>query len=98
MKKIRQILSIIITTAIFTGIFSVATPVFASEIDGLVADETVQLVGEGVTNSVELEADGSEGPVILDEIYSLRDEYTKVFRQSDGTYLALRYPIPVHYE
>ena len=98
MKKIRQILSIIIATAIFTGIFSVATPVFASEIDGLVADETVQLVGEGVTDSVELEADGSEGPVILDEIYSLRDEYTKVFRQSDGTYLALRYPVPVHYE
>ncbi len=98
MKKIRQILSIIIATAIFTGIFSVATPVFASEIDGLVADETVQLVGESVTDSVELEADGSEGPVILDEIYSLRDEYTKVFRQSDGTYLALRYPVPVHYE
>ena len=98
MKKIRQMLSIIIATAIFTGIFSVATPVFASEIDGLVADETVQLAGEGVTDSVELEADGSEGPVILDEIYSLRDEYTKVFRQSDGTYLALRYPVPVHYE
>ena len=101
MKKIRQILSVILATAIFMGIFSVSMPVFASEIAELSANDTAQTqdnLSADAIQSVMLEESGTEGPVILDEIYSLRDEYTKVFRQSDGTYLALRYPVPVHYE
>ena len=99
MKKIRQILSVILATAIFMGIFSVSMPVLASEIAELNAEAQTQdnLTADSM-QSVLLEESGAEGPVILDEIYSLRDEYTKVFRQSDGTYLALRYPAPVHYE
>ena len=39
----------------------------------------------------------TEEPEIADEIVSLRDEYTKYFRRTDGTYIAARYSNPVHF-
>ena len=35
---------------------------------------------------------------VLNEITNLRDEYTKHFRQSDGSYIAAKYSSPVHYQ
>ena len=39
-----------------------------------------------------------EAPEIIAEVEALRDEYTKHYRMSDGTYIAATYPEPVHYE
>ncbi len=39
----------------------------------------------------------TEEPEVADEIVSLRDEYTKYFRRTDGSYIAARYSTPVHF-
>jgi len=38
-----------------------------------------------------------ENMVVVEEIISLRDEYTKHFRNEDGTITAASYPSSIHY-
>ena len=40
----------------------------------------------------------TEPPSILAEVEEDRDEYTKHFRLSDGSYMAVQYEYPIHYE
>lgn len=51
------------------------------------------VIAANIEESEEIE----EAPEIMAEVETLRDEYTKHYRMSDGTYIAATYPEPVHY-
>ncbi len=103
MKTSKKVLAVLLTIATLIGIFSCATPVFAEEVVN--AEETQALENSSETSeSAETEIDDeteeneSDEPEVLNEIVELRNENTKYFRNSDGSYTAAQYAYPVHYK
>ncbi len=88
MKKTLKILSIFLAVLTVLGVFSVANPVLAAEVN-----ENYALT----QNIKELQTEKDE-PTIIGEIENERDRYTKVFQRSDGTSVAVVASTPVHYE
>ncbi len=92
MKRVIKILSVIMATVMFFSVFTAANPAIAAEI------QEAELTEESQTTEASESTDNGEAEVeILNEITDLRDEYTKHFRQSDGSYVAAEYSSPVHY-
>ena len=90
MKKVLKILSIVLTVALLCGIFSCATPVFAAEVtEKDCIESTLEEYKSKVENS------DNKG---LYEIREERDEFTKVFKNNDGTKTAIVSATPIHYE
>ncbi len=85
-KTIRFVASILCIMLIIQGI-----PLYVYAENGY--SENIS----GISNNVE-ESDNSDtnDAYILEEDISLRDEYTKHFKMSNGTYLAVQYNLPVH--
>ena len=48
--------------------------------------------------SIDLQEEETEPASILAEVAEDRDEYTKHFRMSDGSFMAVQYEYPVHFE
>ena len=61
-------------------------------VSALAVDET----GDGITDTVAEDAT-QEQAVVVGEVDALREERTKHFRLSDGSYIAVDYNMPVHY-
>lgn len=49
------------------------------------------------TESIQIKKYENNEPYIIDEAYYLRDEYSKTFIMSDGSYTTANYDSPVHY-
>jgi|GEM_PF-159847 len=93
MKRLIKILSVIMATIMFFSVFSAANPAIAAEIQEVEMTEDTQPTDTSEnTENTEAEVE------VLNEITDLRDEYTKHFRQSDGSYIAAKYSSPVHYQ
>ena len=90
MKKLLKILSVVLTVVLIIGIFSCATPVFAAEVT---EKDSIESTLEQYKSQVENSENKS-----LYEIKEERDEFTKVFQNSDGTKTAIVSATPVHYE
>ncbi len=88
MSKTLKVISVILSVLTILGVFSVANPVLAAEVnEDYAITETIK----------EIQAEKEE-PTIIGEIESKRDKYTKVFQKSDGTSVAVIASTPVHYE
>ena len=90
MKKALKILSIALTVVLVIGIFSCATPVFAAEVT---EKDSIESTLEEYKSKVE-----NSGSKSLYEIEDERDEFTKVFQNSDGTKTAVVSATPIHFE
>ena len=88
MKKSIKILSVFLSVLTILGVFSVANPVLAAEVNEDYA----------LTQKIKDLQTEKEEPIIIGEIESKRDRYTKVFQKSDGTSVAVVSSTPVHYE
>lgn len=95
-KKYSQRLTIIgkRSLACFVALcmlFSFAPTVFA---------EGIELTEEVITNIISevTETEAAEEVTALSEITEMRDEFSKTFLMSDGTYTQVSYASPVHYE
>ncbi|MBE6751723.1 MAG: RHS repeat-associated core domain-containing protein [Ruminococcaceae bacterium] len=88
MKRTIKIISVFLAVLTILGVFSVANPVLAAEVNEDYA--LTQKIKEIQTEKDE--------PTIIGEIESKRDRYTKVFQKSDGTSVAVVASTPVHYE
>jgi len=75
MKKLLKILSVVLTVVLIIGIFSCATPVFAAEVT---EKDSIESTLEQYKSQVENSENKS-----LYEIKEERDEFTKVFQNSD---------------
>ncbi|MBR4286128.1 MAG: hypothetical protein IKT55_00320 [Clostridia bacterium] len=93
MKRIIKILSVFLSFVMFLSVFSSANPAIAAELQGTEKTENSQ-----TTNTSENAENTADEVEVLNEITDLRDEYTKYFRQSDGSYIAAEYSSPVHYQ
>lgn len=78
-------LSVLLTVVILIGILPMS--VFAEKVNDYEATRSI---------TGALEAD--EKSKIVSELYSKRDEYTKVFLRTDGTQTAIISGAPLHYE
>ena len=97
-KQLSKWLSLVLIAAMLVQIFPAS--VFATE------NETAE--NEAIEESNDIEALAEERPEtaeetlasaqILFEEESLREESVKHFRLNDGTYIAVDYGTPVHYE
>lgn len=93
------------TTAIeelFEEIFAVEDETEADSTEAETAHPEEIIIDEAVSDEIASETELeneilSQEPEIADEIVSLRDEYTKYFRRTDGTYIAAKYATPVHF-
>ena len=87
-----KIFSILLSVLIISNILPMQ--VFAEEVTSLNQENTVtgETAETETTETVEAERE------ILSEEASKREEYVKHFRMSDGTYQAVQYETPVHFE
>lgn len=85
MKRIKRLFSIMLAIIMLFSLHSFVYPVLAEELI------------EPPMNEELLEKEISEAE-ILSEVIEKRDEYTKHFYMSDGTFLATEYAMPVHFE
>ena len=93
MKTFIKTMSLIMSVIMFLGVFSAANPAIAAEI------QKTEMSEEMLTTDNSENTDDTETEIeVLNEIADLRDEYTKHFRQSDGSYIAAKYSSPVHYQ
>lgn len=92
MKRLLRILSVVMATIMFFGIFSAANPVIAAEIQQENAETT-----DEVTQETEQTDETVEEPEIIGEDEARRDELTKHFIMSDGSRKAVMYSQPVHF-
>lgn len=90
-KKITKILSVILSVLLFIGI--VPVQVFAQVADTL---EQAVSVSETETVSEEISTEDAQSEILY-EVTEERDEYTKVYRKSDGSYTAMLSSQPLHY-
>ena len=97
MKKSTKILSLILSVLTLLGVFSVATPVLATEVTEYTNASAENVDDKGVS-SEEAETEENEEAEIVSEIEDMRTEHTKYFRMSDGSYMAAQYAQPVHYK
>ncbi len=87
MRKIKLLLKVVsfsLAIILIAQILPLST--IATELNNQIIEE--QILSESVTQSV---------PVVIGEVESLRDEYTKHFRCEDGSFIAAVYNEPVHY-
>ena len=85
-KRILKLLSTVLAIIIILGVLPLST--FAAEVDsGLALEESIK----------DAAAKSEERAEIIAEVKSRRDEFTKVFRKSDGTYTAIISSSPIHY-
>lgn len=61
------------------------------------AEEAAERAATAENTGVEVEA-GQDGAELLEEVPERRGESEKHFLRSDGSYLAVQYEVPVHYE
>lgn len=87
MKTLKKCLSVFLVIVTIFTTFSVAMPVFASE-----------LITENTNISETASSQSEQKPVILGEVKELREENVKHYKLSDGTYKAVVYSSPVHYK
>lgn len=88
MSKKLKIISVILSVLTILGVFSVANPVLAAEVNE----------DNSITQKIEnIKAEKDEA-IIIGEIESKRDKYTKVFQKSDGASVAVITSTPVHYK
>lgn len=83
--KMRKTLASIIITVIFTSISVLAVYATSSDVTRTHTEIEEFTLSKNV-------------PIIVSEEISLRDVNSKQFLMSDGTYAAVAYDIPVHYE
>ena len=87
MKTLKKCLSVFLVIVTILTTCSVAVPVFAAEITA-----ESENISENISSQAEKE------PVIIGEVKELREENVKHYKLSDGTYKAVVYSSPVHYE
>ena len=87
MKTLKKCLFVFLVIVTIFTTFSVAMPVFASEI-----------ITENKNISETVSSKSDQKPVILGEVKELREENVKHYKLSDGTYKAVVYSSPVHYK
>ncbi len=87
MNTSKKVLAVLLTIATLIGIFSCATPVFATDIT---ESENIKETVNEYTKQTENKA--------LYEIKEERDKFTKVFLNSNGTKTAVVSATPLHYE
>ncbi|MDR1629405.1 MAG: hypothetical protein LBS36_04220 [Oscillospiraceae bacterium] len=101
-KMLAVVLSIIFFTQTFTLGFQVAASGAGTEQQGTVIDDGNFLTPDTETANLPetdtLSNENTGSPELVGEVESLRDENTKHFRNADGTYTAMLYTEPVHYE
>ncbi|MDR1630581.1 MAG: DNRLRE domain-containing protein [Oscillospiraceae bacterium] len=106
MKKRYKMLAVVLSVVFFAQTFTLGFQVVASdagtEQQGTVIDDGNYLTFDAETADLPetdyLSNENTETPELIGEVESLRDENTKHFRNADGTYTAMLYPEPVHYE
>ena len=85
MKLYKKVIAIIMTVVMLISMYTFVFPIFAEELNDFPMNESL------------MEQEKPE-PEILDEVIDKRDEYTKHFYMSDGTFLATEYTLPVHFK
>ena len=106
-SKLQKLLSLLLVLAMLTQILPAA--VFATEEEGAYAEKetaasesetTAEKTADALEESAAQAADASaDAPAeVLFEEASLREETVKQFRMSDGSYVAVQYDTPVHYQ
>lgn len=78
-----------------------AVTVLATTVDTtlLAAPETTQgTTEEGTAEMADNEEEGESDAVILSEVEEEREEDSKTFYMSDGSFMIAQYDVPVHYE
>ena len=106
-NKLQKLLSLLLVLAMLTQILPAA--VFATEEEGAYAEKetaaseaetTAEETADTLEESAAQAADAlADAPVeVLFEEASLREETVKQFRMSDGSYVAVQYDTPVHYQ
>ena len=87
MKLTKKIIAVFLTMLTLFSICSVAMPVFA---------EYEWETGYDIVDDMEIVSEEAE-PEIISEITEKRQENTKYFLMSDGSFMAAQYSGPVHY-
>ena len=106
-NKLQKLLSILLVLAMLTQILPAA--VFATEEEGAYAEKETaaseaETTAEGTADALEESAaQAADAPAdapaeVLFEEAALREETVKQFRMSDGSYVAVQYDTPVHYQ
>ena len=106
-SKLQKLLSLLLVLAMLTQILPAA--VFATEEEGAYAEKETaasesETTAEGTADALEESAaQAADAPAdapaeVLFEEASLREETVKQFRMSDGSYVAVQYDTPVHYQ
>ena len=106
-NKLQKLLSLLLVLAMLTQILPAA--VFATEEEGAYAEKETaaseaETTAEGTADALEESAaQAADAPAdapaeVLFEEASLREETVKQFRMSDGSYVAVQYDTPVHYQ
>ena len=90
MKKVCKVLSVFLTVLFVIEILPLQ--VMAAEFTDVV--EQKRFIEDIVNNPTDVENAEAE---ILYEVEEKRDEYTKVYKKSDGTYTAVKTVEPLHY-
>ena len=103
MKTTRKLLAVILSVLTLMGIFSVATPVVAADLQSAAAENIVpadeDAVPEEAPSAQASTADASEDEAdVIGEDESRRTADTKHFIMSDGSRKAVTYGKAVHYE
>ena len=91
-KKFKMWIAFLLSVALIVGCFPVH--VIALDFEKAGNSETTDISSGMLSQSQEYTDDTVIGEIA--EVVSLRDENTKHFRLSDGTYEAVIYPQPVH--
>lgn len=96
-RKIRGILSMLLVVALLIQL--VPTTIFATENEtAMELTATDDAMSPGYSNEFESIENAASPATILFEEESLREENVKHFRMDDGSYIAVQYGTPVHYE
>ena len=106
-NKLQKLLSLLLVLAMLTQILPAA--VFATEEEGAYAEKETaaseaETTAEGTADALEesaaqaADASADAPAEVLFEEASLREETVKQFRMSDGSYVAVQYDTPVHYQ
>ena len=91
MSTIKKVISVVLTVLMLVGVFSVATPVFAADLQN--NEKTIEAL-----QSIKSEIQENYDSEMLTEIVEKRDRYTKVFRNNSGTQTAVVSATPIHYK
>ncbi len=91
MKKSKKILSVFLTVLTVIGIFSCATTVWAEEYNEYI--ETKAYEEKLLTETVYSETEKAE---IIFEVEEKRDEFSKTYKRTDGSYTSVFSQTPLH--